>query len=247
MKNILIITGVVILLISITSLVIWFGVSVSWSELGNKQSNSEAILVNGELFYFSGYVQLSSATGETYLPHTAYELGEISTTYENVPTENLQMSIAEGTAVWGTAYGDEINEDVIYVHITVDPTINGKYYDTKDPEYVRFVSENLHNNWYIRFNDQLYCKSKFGFDNSNTRTEDLPVGYVQGDKVFFADMYSIPDQNYETNMPINRYGIVYYHPDRTGRIYLFDYKKVTYNKSSNNTKEKSYSIWELKE
>ena len=247
MKNRFIIAGVIVLLISITSLAILFGVSVSRSELGNEQRNSEAILVNGKLFYFSGYVQLSSATGETYLPHTAYELGEISTTYEDVPSKHLQMSIAEGTAVCGTAYGDENNEDVVYLHITVDPTVDGKYYDTKEAEYVRFVSEKLLDNWYIRFDDRLYCKSKNGLDNSNTRTEELPGGYIQGDKIFFTDMYSIPDQNYETNMPINRYGIVYYHPDRTGRIYLFDYKKVTYNKSSNSTKEKSYSIWELKE
>ncbi len=236
-KRRLLLALIVLALCAAAGLAVWFAIAVSSSE--KTWEFREQLMVNGQLYYFSGYMTTYSEAGDESLrPEDAYELGEITTTYDDTPTEELQMNIGVNTAAWGTAYGSRDNPDAVYVYLTVDPTVDGNKFDTRQPRYVLFLSQRVYENYYIRFNGQLYSRNKDEYE----RVTELPDGYVEGEEVFpMADPYRIPLEEYETSWTPGKYGTIYYNPQRPRYIYLFDSIRV----HPDNSKENSYSVWEL--
>ena len=187
------------------------------------------MMVDGKLYRCTGfhypYVSIGSTVatfedGSTILPEGYIAIGEISGITEEVPSVELQLRA--GFEATGTVFTNEQTPEVVYVLMTTD-----SYSDY----YVRFASDDLHDNECISYQGRQYRINIR--DDICEKIEELPEGCVLIGELKYIGSDTIPLNDLETNRIADGHSKflggreVYADPNNPGIIYVYEhqYKK----------------------
>lgn len=199
MKNRFIIAGVIVLLISITSLAIWFCISLV-------DEKNDVILVNGELYYYENS-NVDKRFLEQYISEGWYKLGEIDPVIDTAPQKDLQLRVAEGTVVSGSVYINDNYPDAVILSLEGSKPQQGINLRNPGLEGIHvFLTERLKDYTYIRYNNDIYKRQRnIGISHRavSSLSEDCKnngfCGYLTYDDDILSSRYSIPEKNGYTN------------------------------------------------
>lgn len=181
------------------------------------------VMVNGKLYRWTGMSKEALFQGNevyymgdvaTTLPEGYTAVGEISGITEEVPCEELQLRA--GFEATGTVYVSEQTPEALYVLMTTD---------WFSDSYIRFVSDDLHDNECIAYLGQQY---RFSLDGEIVR--ELPEGFASVGTLDYIGADSIPLQNLETNRIADGYSNflggreVYANPNDPAMLYVYEHQ-----------------------
>ena len=187
------------------------------------------IMVDGKLFtwtrlavrhdfleYDDGSIDVSiRGDGITFLPVGYTEAGEISGITTETPTENMQLMA--GFEASGTVFTSETTPEVVYVLMSTEWI---------DSEYIRFVSDDLHDRESIFYNGQQY---RISIGTGITQSiRELPEGCVSVGTLKYIGCDTVPSADLETNCDSDSYGKylggreVFADPDDLSKIYVYE-------------------------
>lgn len=150
------------------------------------------VMVNGKLyrwtgmskeFLFQGAEVYRIGDSSTVLPEGYTAFGEISGITEEVPSEELQLRA--GFEATGTVYVSEQTPEAVYIYMTTD---------WFSDSYIRFVSDDLHDNECISY---LGLQYRFTLDGEIVK--ELPEGFASVGTLNYIGADRIPLQDLETN------------------------------------------------
>lgn len=151
----------------------------------------------------------------TFLPDGYTAVGEISGITEEVPTEELQLRA--GFEATGTVFVNKETPEVVYVLMSTDWFEN---------YYIRFVSDDLHDNECIAYQGRQY---RFTVDISICkRIEELPEGCELVGTLRYIGTDRIPVNDLETNCISDSYAKyvdgreVWADPNDPGVLYVYE-------------------------
>lgn len=189
-----------------------------------------AIRVGGKNYYFAGtsHSLYGAQTPEaevyiignedTCLPEGYTPVGEISSVTEGPLTEELQFRA--GCNASGTVYTSTETPEVVYVHLLAD------WFDLQEPEYYRFISEEMKEEW-ILYDGNRYLIS-IGTGDCEA-LEELPDGCEKVGHLNYIGMDRIPENDLETNCPSDSFSKalmgrdVYFDPDEPEFLYVYEH------------------------
>ena len=178
------------------------------------------VLVNGKNYHW---------TGMSKLPDGYNAVGEISSITEEVPSEELQLMA--GFEATGTVFTKEQTPEVIYVLMTTS---------WFEDSYIRFVSDDLHDNECISYHGTQY---RFSYDvDICEKIEELPEECVLIGKLKYIGSDNIPFDDLETNCTADGQGKflggreVYADPNDNSKIYVCEHQY---------SKDGDYSVWRV--
>ena len=181
------------------------------------------VCVGGKLFRWTGMskeLQFDDQGGiyvignsDTVLPEGFSPIGELGSITEEIPTEELQLRAAfEAEA---TFYTNPDFPEVVYALMTTDWFENC---------YVRFVSDDLHENACIAWQGRQY-----NFDPGNDYCEELPEGCELIGNLHYIGADLLPVRDLETNRAGDNYGKyiegreVYAVPGDDSKLYVYEH------------------------
>ena len=183
------------------------------------------MMVNGKLYRCTGKsLKLSIQDSKVYLTGAARNIlpdgytaiGEISGITEEVPSEELQLRAAFEAS--GTVFTNEQTPEAIYVQMTAL-----SYTD----DYIRFVSDDLHDNECISYHGKLY---RFLPDYDICELiKELPENCVQIGTLKYIGDDTIPRNDLETNRISDSYSYlidgreVYADPNDDCLLYVYEH------------------------
>lgn len=183
------------------------------------------MMVNGKLYRCTGKsLKLSIQDSKVYLTGAARNIlpdgytaiGEISGITEEVPSEELQLRAAFEAS--GTVFTNDQTPEAIYVQMTAL-----SYTD----DYIRFVSDDLHDNECISYHGKLY---RFLPDYDICELiKELPENCVQIGTLKYIGDDTIPRNDLETNRISDSYSYlidgreVYADPDDDSLLYVYEH------------------------
>jgi len=172
-------------------------------------NRSVKLNINGSQVYLQG-------GKHSFLPEGFAAIGEISGITEEVPSKELQFRAAFKAS--GTVFTNEQTPEVVYIRITTD-------WCTDD--YIRFVSDDLHDNECISYHGKLY---RFLPDYDICELiKELPENCVQIGKLKYIGDDTIPLNDLETNCISDSYSYlidgreVYAVPDDDCLLYVYEH------------------------
>ena len=183
------------------------------------------MMVNGKLYRCTGKsLKLSIQDSKVYLTGAARNIlpdgytaiGEISGITEEVPSKELQLRAAFEAS--GTVFTNEQTPEAIYVQMTAL-----SYTD----DYIRFVSDDLHDNECISYHGKLY---RFLPDYDICELiKELPENCVQIGTLKYIGDDTIPRNDLETNRISDSYSYlidgreVYADPNDDCLLYVYEH------------------------
>lgn len=183
------------------------------------------MMVNGKLYRCTGKsLKLSIQDSKVYLTGAARNIlpdgytaiGEISGITEEVPSKELQLRAAFEAS--GTVFTNEQTPEAIYVQMTAL-----SYTD----DYIRFVSDDLHDNECISYHGKLY---RFLPDYDICELiKELPENCVQIGTLKYIGDDNIPRNDLETNRISDSYSYlidgreVYADPNDDCLLYVYEH------------------------
>ena len=183
------------------------------------------MMVNGKLYRCTGKsLKLSIQDSKVYLTGAARNIlpdgytaiGEISGITEEVPSKELQLRAAFEAS--GTVFTNEQTPEAIYVQMTAL-----SYTD----DYIRFVSDDLHDNECISYHGNLY---RFLPDYDICELiKELPENCVQIGTLKYIGDDTIPRNDLETNRISDSYSYlidgreVYADPNDDCLLYVYEH------------------------
>ena len=183
------------------------------------------MMVNGKLYRCTGKsLKLSIQDSKVYLTGAARNIlpdgytaiGEISGITEEVPSEELQLRAAFEAS--GTVFTNDQTPEAIYVQMTAL-----SYTD----DYIRFVSDDLHDNECISYHGKLY---RFLPDYDICELiKELPENCVQIGTLKYIGDDTIPRNDLETNRISDSYSYlidgreVYADPNDDCLLYVYEH------------------------
>ena len=183
------------------------------------------MMVNGKLYRCTGKsLKLSIQDSKVYLTGAARNIlpdgytaiGEISGITEEVPSEELQLRAAFEAS--GTVFTNDQTPEAIYVQMTAL-----SYTD----DYIRFVSDDLHDNECISYHGKLY---RFLPDYDICELiKELPENCVQIGTLKYIGDDNIPRNDLETNRISDSYSYlidgreVYADPNDDCLLYVYEH------------------------
>jgi len=183
------------------------------------------MMVNGKLYRCTGKsLKLSIQDSKVYLTGAARNIlpdgytaiGEISGITEEVPSEELQLRAAFEAS--GTVFTNDQTPEAIYVQMTAL-----SYTD----DYIRFVSDDLHDNECISYHGKLY---RFLPDYDICELiKELPENCVQIGTLKYIGDDTIPRNDLETNCISDSYSYlidgreVYADPNDDCLLYVYEH------------------------
>ncbi len=183
------------------------------------------MMVNGKLYRCTGKsLKLSIQDSKVYLTGAARNIlpdgytaiGEISGITEEVPSKELQLRAAFEAS--GTVFTNEQTPEAIYVQMTAL-----SYTD----DYIRFVSDDLHDNECISYHGKLY---RFLPDYDICELiKELPENCVQIGTLKYIGDDTIPRNDLETNCISDSYSYlidgreVYADPNDDCLLYVYEH------------------------
>ena len=183
------------------------------------------MMVNGKLYRCTGKsLKLSIQDSKVYLTGAARNIlpdgytaiGEISGITEEVPSEELQLRAAFEAS--GTVFTNDQTPEAIYVQMTAL-----SYTD----DYIRFVSDDLHDNECISYHGKLY---RFLPDYDICELiKELPENCVQIGTLKYIGDDTIPLNDLETNCISDSYSYlidgreVYADPNDDSLLYVYEH------------------------
>ena len=183
------------------------------------------LMVNGKLYRCTGKsLKLSIQDSKVYLTGAARNIlpdgytaiGEISGITEEVPSKELQLRAAFEAS--GTVFTNEQTPEAIYVQMTAL-----SYTD----DYIRFVSDDLHDNECISYHGKLY---RFLPDYDICELiKELPENCVQIGTLKYIGDDNIPRNDLETNRISDSYSYlidgreVYADPNDDCLLYVYEH------------------------
>ena len=189
-----------------------------------------AVRVGNENFYFAGTSHFRYGTDtpegevyiigdeDTYLPEGYTAVGEISSVTDGPLTEELQFRV--GCNASGTVYTSTETPEVVYVHLLAD------WFDVQEPEYYRFISEEMKDEW-VLYGGNRYLIS-IGTGDCEA-LEELPAGCEKVGTLTYIGMDYIPENDLETNCASDTFSKalmgrdVYFDPDTPEYIYVYEH------------------------
>ena len=181
------------------------------------------VCIGGKLFRWTGMSKelhidetgiYIIGNSETYLPDGYSPIGEITGICEEIPTEELQLRAAfEAEA---TFYANPDTPEVVYALMTTD------WFENR---YVRFVSDDLHENACVAWKGRQY---RFDITDSPT-LEELPEGCQQIGTLHYIGADLVPVNDLETNRAGDVHGKhldgreVYAIPGDDTAIYVYEH------------------------
>ena len=183
------------------------------------------MMVNGKLYRCTGKsLKLSIQDSKVYLTGAARNIlpdgytaiGEISGITEEVPSKELQLRAAFEAS--GTVFTNEQTPEAIYVQMTAL-----SYTD----DYIRFVSDDLHDNECISYHGKLY-RFRPDYDICEL-IKELPENCVQIGTLKYIGDDTIPRNDLETNCISDSYSYlidgreVYADPNDDCLLYVYEH------------------------
>lgn len=180
------------------------------------------VMVNGKLyrwtgmskeFLFQGAEVYRIGDSSTVLPEGYTAFGEISGITEEVPSEELQLRA--GFEATGTVYVSDRTPEAVYIFMTTD---------WFSDSYIRFVSDDLHDNECIAYLGQQYL---FRLDGEIVK--ELPETCTLIGTLNYIGADSIPLQDLETNRIADGYSKfldgreVYANPNDSAVLYVYEH------------------------
>ena len=185
------------------------------------------LMVNGKLYRWTGLSEAYHTStdgsiyimgdGSSFLPDGYSETGKISSVTEDVPTEELQLRAAFDAS--GTVFTNPATPEAVYVQMTTE---------WLDDAYIRFVSDDLHDNECIFFNGQQYRYRPGSYDIC-PRVSELPEGSQLLGTLTYIGADLIPVNDLETNRISDSYSHpidgreVYSDPNDSNIIYVYEH------------------------
>lgn len=178
------------------------------------------VMVNGKFYHW---------TGMSKLPDGYKAVGDISGISEEVPSKELQ--IMAGFEATGTVFTNEQTPEVVYVLMTTS---------WFEDSYVRFVSDDLHDNGCISYQRMQY---RFSYDvDICEKIEELPEECALIGELKYIGSDKIPSNDLETNCAADGHGKslegrdVYAHSSDYSILYVYEEQ---YSKQGN------YPAWRV--
>lgn len=184
------------------------------------------MMVNGKLYRCTGFhypdVSIGSTVSmfedcSTILPEGYIAIGEISGITEEVPSVDLQLRA--GFEATGTVFTNEQTPEVIYVLMTTD-----SYSDY----YVRFASDDLHDNECISYQGRQYRINIR--DDICEKIKELPEECVLIGELKYIGSDTIPLDDLETNRIADGYSKalngreVFADPNDPSILYVYEHQ-----------------------
>ena len=184
------------------------------------------MMVNGKLYRCTGFhypdVSIGSTVSmfedcSTILPEGYIAIGEISGITEEVPSVELQLRA--GFEATGTVFTNEQTPEVIYVLMTTD-----SYSDY----YVRFASDDLHDNECISYQGRQYRINIR--DDICEKIKELPEECVLIGELKYIGSDTIPLNDLETNRIADGYSKalngreVFADPNDPSILYVYEHQ-----------------------
>lgn len=185
------------------------------------------LLVNNKLYRWTGmsreyqlrdgYEVYTVADSTTILPEGYAAAGEISGITEDVPLAEFQLRA--GFDATGTIFVNAETPEVIYALMTTD------WFDNY---YIRFVSDDLHDNESLFYQGQQYRIS--GNIDVCEMVEELPEECAVIGNLRYIGSDHVPANDLETNCICDSYSHfldgreVYADPDDQGKLYVYEHQ-----------------------
>lgn len=201
---------------------------------GNVNSEDERLMVGDQLP--KGIIPIVLVNGKDYhwtgladLPKGYNVIGEISGISEESPCEELQLMA--GFEATGTVYSSDQTPEVVYILMTTS---------WFQKSFVRFVSDDLHDNESISYQGKQY---RFSYDTDICKKiEELPQDCVLIGTLKYIGSDKIPGGDLETNCAADSEGN--YLSGREVYAILND-SSVLYVYEQQYTKDGAYSAWRV--
>ncbi|MBQ4050611.1 MAG: hypothetical protein IJD13_03205 [Oscillospiraceae bacterium] len=188
------------------------------------------IQVGGRHYYWTGMAEsYKSENGVMYIenernvfldiPEGYTAAGVISDVTEDPPAKELELKA--GVEATGTIFTNPETPEVVYVRMT---TADGWL----ENDYVRFVSDDLHDNGCLSYQGRQYCINLTGSENVCEIAEELPAECVLIGNLKFIGCDRIPTGDLETNRLTDSHGSrvdgreVYGNPDDLSKLYVYE-------------------------